>query len=241
MSFTLPGKKELETLAKELSLELDPQNLDDMLLYMQGFEQGYRFLDEQEDYLPKAKQKERHYEFVADEENTHGAWYVKCSIKENDSGPLHGKKIVVKDNIFVADLPFTAGASVLKGMHADFDASTVKRILDAGAEIVGKSVCEYFCLSGGSCTGHNGIVDNPRKSGYSTGGSSSGSAALVVAGEVDMALGTDQGGSVRIPSSLSGCYGMKATMGVSIIAGDRAFTRIPNGASSRAMGFNVLH
>ena len=87
-------------------------------------------------------------------------------------------------------------------------------ILKAGAEIVGKSVCEYFCLSGGSCTSHKGIVDNPRKRGYSTGGSSSGSAALLVAGEVDMALGTDQGGSVRIPSSWTGCYGMKASMGV---------------------------
>jgi amidase len=214
MAFELPNTDELKSLSTELGLSLNEEQASEILTYMQGFAEGYQYLDHEAEFLPETLAPARDYQMVTEEENSYGAWYVKTSIKETNTGPLHGKKIAVKDNIFVADLPFTAGASVLDGMIADYDATVVTRILKAGAEVTGKSVCEYFCLSGGSSTSHNGIVDNPRKAGHTTGGSSSGSAALVVAGEVDMALGTDQGGSVRIPSSLSGCYGMKATMGV---------------------------
>src|SRR5947207_2492058 len=86
--------------------------------------------------------------------------------------------------------------------------------LDAGGEIAGKAVCEYFCVSGGSHTSSTGPVHNPRKRGYSAGGSSSGSAALVAAGEVDMAMGGDQAGSIRIPASHCGIVGLKPTFGL---------------------------
>ena len=79
--------------------------------------------------------------------------------------------------------------------------------------IVGKAHCEYFCFSGGSHTSAPGPVHNPRKHGYSAGGSSSGSAALVATGEVDMAIGGDQGGSIRMPAAFCGIYGMKPTLG----------------------------
>lgn len=214
MSFELPGVKELQILASELNFSLDDEQATQMQAYMAPFADGYKYLDTVPDCLPETKAPDRDYEFPAEDENKLGAWLVKSAIKLRSSGPLHGKRIVVKDNIFVADLPLTGGSSILKDYKADFDATTVTRLLEAGAEIAGKSVCEYFCLSGGSCTSSSGVVHNPRRHGYSTGGSSSGSAALVVAGEVDMALGTDQGGSVRIPASWTGCYGMKATMGV---------------------------
>jgi amidase len=94
------------------------------------------------------------------------------------------------------------------------DATIVTRLLDAGAVILGKAHCEYFCLSGGSHTSAAGPVHNPRKHGYSAGGSSSGSAALVAAGEVDMAIGGDQGGSIRMPASYCGIYGLKPTWGL---------------------------
>jgi amidase len=79
---------------------------------------------------------------------------------------------------------------------------------------MGKAHCECFCLSGGSHTNATGPVHNPRAPGYSAGGSSSGSAALVAAGDVDMALGGDQGGSVRIPAAYCGIVAMKATYGL---------------------------
>jgi len=106
------------------------------------------------------------------------------------------------------------GASTLEGYVPNVDATVVTRILDAGGTIVGKAHCEYFCFSGGSHTCAAGPVHNPHRMGYSAGGSSSGSAALVAAGQVNMALGGDQGGSIRIPSSFCGIYGMKPTHGL---------------------------
>jgi amidase len=114
----------------------------------------------------------------------------------------------------VAGVPMMNGASTLEGFVPDFDAVIVTRLLDAGAEIVGKTHCEYFCLSGGSHTNATGAVHNPWKMGYSAGGSSSGSAVVVALGEADMAIGGDQGGSIRMPSSFSGIYGMKPTWGL---------------------------
>ena len=75
-------------------------------------------------------------------------------------------------------------------------------------------MCEYYCVSGGSHTSSTGPVQNPRKHGFTTGGSSSGSAALVAAGEVPMAIGGDQAGSIRIPASYCGIVGMKPTFGL---------------------------
>jgi len=94
------------------------------------------------------------------------------------------------------------------------DATVVTRVLDAGGTIVGKAVCESFCLSGGSHTSQSGPVHNPYRHGYSSGGSSSGCGALVGAGEVEMAIGGDQGGSIRMPGAWCGIYGMKATHGL---------------------------
>ena len=78
--------------------------------------------------------------------------------------------------------------------------------------IVGKVHCEYFCFSGGSHTCAAGPVHNPHKMGYSAGGSSSGSAVVVATGEADMAIGGDQGGSIRMPAAFCGIYGMKADL-----------------------------
>ncbi len=247
MAFELPDIKELRSLASELNFSLDDQQASEMLAFMAPFAEGYRDMDDRDDCLPKVDHVNRDYALPTASENPLGAWYVKSSIKHKHSGPLHGKRVVIKDNIFVAELPLMAGASILEGFRADFDATVVTRLLNAGAEIAGKSVCEYFCLSGGSCTASNGVVDNPRRHGYSTGGSSSGSAALVVAAEVDMALGTDQGGSVRIPASWTGCYGMKATHGVVPYTGGLAMETsidyigpITNSAADNAALLEVL-
>jgi amidase len=135
-------------------------------------------------------------------------------VKGKSRGPLAGKKIALKDNVCLAGVPMMNGSSTLEGYVPNVDATIVTRILDAGGEIIGKATCEHFCLSGGSHTSDPLPVENPRKKGHSAGGSSSGSAALVAAGEVDMAVGGDQGGSIRIPSAYSGCYGMKPTHGL---------------------------
>ncbi len=90
----------------------------------------------------------------------------------------------------------------------------MRRLLDAAAVIAGKAVCEDLYFSGGSHTACTGPVRNPWDQARSAGGSSSGSAALVAAGEVDLALGGDQGGSIRIPASFCGVVGHKPTRGL---------------------------
>ncbi|MAF82764.1 MAG: amidase [Gammaproteobacteria bacterium] len=214
MPFKLPDRQELQRLAAELGRPLGAARADALLEYMQPFEMGFQYLDQEAVELPSVRYPSRTFHFPAPDENPLGAWYVKTEIAGAASGPLHGKRIAVKDNMFVADTPMMYGTEFLEGLVPEFDASVVTRVLDAGATIVGKTVCEYLCMHGGSTTSSTGFVHNPHNPDYSAGGSSSGSAALVVAGEIDMALGTDQAGSVRIPASWSGAVGMKATHGL---------------------------
>ena len=182
--------------------------------FIQPFGDGYRLLASLPDDVPAIKHLRGAYYRPEGDENKYGAWIVKTHIKGASSGKLAGKKVAVKDTYAVAGVPLTNGASVLEGLVPEFDASVVTRLLDAGAEIVGKSVCEYFSFSGGAATSISGPVHNPRAWGHTPGGSSTGSGALVAAGEVDMATGGDQAGSIRIPASLSGVVGIKPTWGL---------------------------
>jgi amidase len=197
-----------------MGLSLTDAELKSFIGLMQPSIAGYNVVDAMPDHLPAVKYPRTPGYRPSAEENPYNAWYVKTSIKGAPAGKLTGKRIVIKDNVMVAGVPMMNGASTLEGYMPEVDATIVTRILDAGGEIVGKSHCEYFCLSGGSHTNATGPVHNPRKMGYSAGGSSSGSAALVAAGEADMAIGGDQGGSIRMPSSYCGIYGMKPTHGL---------------------------
>ncbi len=157
---------------------------------------------------------ERYWHYPPPEENPLGAWYVKTDIPPTGEGKLSGRSVVVKDTVLLADIPLMGGSNILAGYVPEQDAEIVRRMLDAGASITGKSVCEAYCFSGGSHTSDTGPVQNPYKAGHTTGGSSSGSGALVAAGEADMAIGCDQGGSIRIPSSYCGLVGLKPTYGL---------------------------
>ncbi|EGH71499.1 amidase [Pseudomonas syringae pv. aceris str. M302273] len=106
------------------------------------------------------------------------------------------------------------GSKLLEGYIPDIDATIVTRMLDAGATIAGKSNCEDFSFSSGGHTCSYGPVGNPWKPDHNPGASSNGSAVLIGLGEVDMAIGGDQGGSIRLPASWSGCYGLKPTYGL---------------------------
>ena len=114
----------------------------------------------------------------------------------------------------VAGVPMTGGTRFLSGYVPEVDAEVVVRLLNAGARITGKTACEYLGISGSSHTGYPGHVQNPWRVTHSAGGSSSGSAVVVATGSADMALGTDQGGSIRIPASWCGIVGMKPTYGL---------------------------
>lgn len=147
-------------------------------------------------------------------DNPFNAWYVTTSITEGGTGPLAGKTVAVKDNTAVAGVPLMNGSKTMEGYTPLRDATIVTRMLAAGATIAGKSVCEDLCFSGGSHTSRTGAVRNPWDEARSTGGSSSGSAALVASGLVDVGTGGDQGGSIRMPASWSGIVGHKPTWGL---------------------------
>jgi amidase len=147
-------------------------------------------------------------------DNPYNAWYVTTSITEAGGGPLSGRTVAIKDNTAVAGVPMMNGSATVDGYVPLRDATVVTRLLAAGATITGKAVCEDLCFSGGSHTSRTGPVRNPWDETRSAGGSSSGSAALVAGGVVDLATGGDQGGSVRIPSAYSGTVGHKPTYGL---------------------------
>ncbi|PTW61358.1 amidase [Breoghania corrubedonensis] len=214
MAVTRPSATEVAAIAAKLGMTMSEAEAGDYLALMQGNFDAYDLIDALPDPIPATAYPRTPGYRPGPSENKFGAWYYKSEVKGAQSGKLSGKTVVLKDNVALAGVPMMNGASTLEGFIPAADATIVTRMLDEGATIVGKAVCEHFCLSGGSHTSDPGPVHNPRKMGYSAGGSSSGSAALVAAGEVDMAIGGDQGGSIRIPSAYCGTYGMKGTHGL---------------------------
>src|SRR5213083_1645025 len=209
-----PTIEQLRAIAQTYDLHLSDADLASFTGLMSATFESYRRMDQlTQPALPVRYARAGSYR-PGPEENPLNAWYQKCSIKGASSGILAGKRIAIKDNVCVAGVPMMNGSSVLESYVPEFDATIVTRILDAGGEIVGKAVCEHLCFSGGSHTSDTGPVLNPHDHTRSAGGSSSGSAALVVAGECDMAIGGDQGGSIRIPSAWCGAYGLKPTYGL---------------------------
>ena len=209
-----PSIEDLRKAATAFHLTLTPDDLASFRGLTDGVIASYRRLDELSEPRPAVRYPRTTGYRPGPDENKLNAWYWKCSIKGAPSGKLAGKKFAIKDNVCVAGIPMMNGTAVLEGYIPDIDATVVTRILDAGGEIAGKAVCESLCFSGGSHTSDPMPVHNPHKRGYTAGGSSSGSGALVAAGEVDMAIGGDQGGSIRIPASWCGIAGHKPTYGL---------------------------
>ncbi|MBI1396246.1 MAG: amidase [Betaproteobacteria bacterium] len=210
---TLTPEQLLEA-ADTVGLSLTEADVTSYLGLIKPYIDAYRLVDAMPDNLPEVKYPRSPGRFPSARENPRNAWYVKTSIKGAAGGKLSGRKVAIKDNVMVAGVPMMNGNSILEGYVPDVDATIVTRILDAGGEIVGKTHCEDYCISGGSHTGAKGPVHNPYKMGYSAGGSSSGSGVVVALGEADMAIGGDQGGSIRMPSSWCGIVGMKPTHGL---------------------------
>src|ERR1700682_4431005 len=214
MAVRRPTLDQLRSVAEDLGMHMGEAELKSYDALMQGNYAAYDIVDAMPDYVPAVKYPRTPGYRPEGEENKYNAWYVKTTVKGAPSGTLAAKTVALKDNVCLAGVPMMNGASTLKAYIPATDAPIVTRILDAGGTILGKVHCEYFCFSGGSHTGAAGPVHNPHKMGFSAGGSSSGSAVVVALGEVDMAIGGDQGGSIRMPASFSGIYGMKPTWGL---------------------------
>ena len=128
-------------------------------------------------------------------------------------GVLHGIPVAVKDLFATKGIRTTAGSRILADWTPDEDATVVRRLREAGAVLLGKLGLHEFAYGISSVNPHFGDVRNPWDTTKIPGGSSGGSAVAVVAGEAYAALGSDTGGSIRIPASLCGCVGLKPTFG----------------------------
>lgn len=127
--------------------------------------------------------------------------------------PLYGVPIVLKDLVNMKDTRTTGSSGILDNYISPYDATITKKLREAGAIIIGKSSCDTFGMGGTNMTAWTGPVMNPYDLSRMSGGSSGGSAVLVAAGVVPMAIGTDTGDSIRKPASFNNIVGLKPTYG----------------------------
>ena len=121
--------------------------------------------------------------------------------------------MAVKDNIAVRGVPSTSGSAVLGAYRSPYDATVVERLRSAGAVIFGTTNLDEFAMGSATTTGFRGPTRNPVDPERIVGGSSGGPAAAVASGAVRVALGTDTGGSVRLPAAHTGIFGLRPTYG----------------------------
>ena len=214
MAIRPPSKDELAAIARHYGMNLTEKDLGSFEPLVAGLLSSYEAVEDLYTATAPRPPAGRSWTRPEPAQNPLGAWYVRTEIQEKPGGPLAGRRVAVKDNIEVAGVPMMNGSRTLEGFVPSRDATVVTRLLAAGATITGKAVCEDLCFSGASHTSVTGPVRNPWDTSRTAGGSSSGSAALVAAGEAGLALGGDQGGSVRIPSAFCGTVGHKPTHGL---------------------------
>ncbi|UHQ95062.1 amidase [Haloterrigena alkaliphila] len=216
--FRRPDGETLESLAADIGLSLTPNERDDYETLVSGAIDGLAGIEQGPSFDPGLEPvtldgRERGYRPTVDEDPLN-AWITKGEVRGETDGPLSDVTVGVKDSIAVAGYEMTAGSRVLEGFVPRIDASVVSRLLEDGATIAGKLNMESFAWSGRGDISDFGPVENPHGENRLPGGSSSGSAAAPANDECDVALGTDQAGSVRIPSSWCGLVGLKPTHGL---------------------------
>ena len=212
------SEPDVERLADRVGLQLSPEEVADYRALVNGAlegldavaeHRGVELLDEGAAYTDRPPGRP-----PSPGDDRLNAWITRCRVEGAPDGPLAGVTVGLKDSIALAGYPMTAGSEVLSGFAPTIDATVATRLLDAGATIVGKQNMESFAFSGSGDTSDFGPVVNPHSEDHLAGGSSSGSAAAVAAGDCDVSIGTDQLGSIRIPSAICGVVGIKPTSGL---------------------------
>ncbi|MFB6210353.1 MAG: amidase [Halobacteriales archaeon] len=166
------------------------------------------------DTLPTPDPPDREHWAPDEETDPLGAFLTRCAIEDDADGPLAGMTVAIKDNIAVGGVPMTCGSPLLADYVPPEDATVVTNLLAAGARIVGKANMDEFAFGRDRSTMRFRVAKNPHDPDHQPGSSSAGSGVAVGTGQVDVALGTDTGGSVRFPAAWSGVVGLKPTRGL---------------------------
>jgi aspartyl-tRNA(Asn)/glutamyl-tRNA(Gln) amidotransferase subunit A len=165
-------------------------------------------------YFEWLKKEENLNAFLFFTENLAFELIHKLKNKNADELPLYGVPIAIKDNILVKGEKCTAGSKILENYIAPYNATVVEKIIQAGGVIVGKTNLDEFAMGSSTENSAYQLTYNPFDNQRTPGGSSGGSAAVVGAGLIPVALGSDTGGSIRQPAGFCGIYGLKPTYGV---------------------------
>ncbi|KAF9892142.1 hypothetical protein FE257_002548 [Aspergillus nanangensis] len=221
---TTTRQEDLLSLAHSVSFSIPDDELADYEALLARTEKTLEAVAAMEDYQPPLSphrhlldQSTIHLPPPSSPSNPLNAWAYRFTLTSSTPTTrlLANKTLCLKDNICVANIPCLLGTSTLRSTWTpETDATVVHRILSASGTLTGKAVCENLSRGAVSSTAATGPVHNPYARGYSVGGSSSGTAAVVASGAADMGLGCDQGGSIRIPAALTGLYGLKPTAGL---------------------------
>lgn len=210
--FVPPTEEQIVRLSQEHHLTLSDNEIELFKNYFENLQPIYNRLDQIPYSHSQLSNIDRDLEYHRpDQENDPlNAFRTKFRLKNNREGPLSGYEVGLKDTIPVAGVPMSGESDLLEGYIPDHDATVVIRLLNAGATIAGKTNIHTFTFAGE----FERPTLNPYDQTRTAGGSSSGSAAAVVNGDIDVAIGGDQGGSIRAPASYCGCIGLKPTWGL---------------------------
>jgi amidase len=207
-----PSTDRITRIAADLHMDPTDEELEAMTAVAEGMMGAFARLEDLTEPTPPVHEAPRcPGERVPAHEDPLNAWVTRCRVAADADGPLSGVEVALKDNVSLAGVEMTCGSTLLSGFVPRIDATVVRRLLDAGATITGKTNMEALALSASGELSDHGAVLNPADDAHLAGGSSSGSAAVVATEEADVAIGTDQAGSIRIPASWSGVVGHKPT------------------------------
>jgi amidase len=204
---------ELPALARGWGFEPSAEESGELLAVAEAVFSTLDLLDEQEPDLPAPVEAVREAGTrPSPQEDPLNAIVRRCRVRaQGCEGILSGRRIAMKDSVAIAGIPLTCGSAILQGFVPRYDATVTDRILRAGGEIVCITNMDDLAFSGGGESSWYGPTRNPFDPERSAGGSSSGSAAALWYEGIDLAVGCDQGGSIRAPASWCGLVGLKPT------------------------------
>ncbi len=215
MTFRLPTPDDLRRLAAANHFELNDDEIAGFQTLIPGLFASYEALESTPLPQEPLKYSDRDPgQRPSRQEDPFNAILRRCRLQGRASGKLAGKRFGLKNNICIAGMPMTCGSLLLDGYIPDTDATIVTWLLDAGAEIVATLNLDNFAFSGAGDTSAYGPVLNPHNPEHLAGGSSGGSGAALYYDDIDITIGGDQGGSIRIPASYCGVVGLKPTHGL---------------------------